>query len=99
MKLRVGNELVLQPPVEAYAFLPFVRVSQMGVVGGDESLNVLGGHAGIGQVGPLEALAAQDREPNLDKAQPGRVHWQEVEHELTAGMSVQPPQHLSRPVG
>jgi len=71
----------------------------MRVVRGDEPLNLLGRDGGICEVGALEALAAQDRKPDLDKAQPGGVHRQEVEHEFPLWMGVQPVRHFSGPVG
>ena len=47
----------------------------MSVVRGDEPLNLLGSDGGICEVGPLEALAAQDRKPDLHQVNANLIDW------------------------
>src|SRR3954451_18119506 len=70
----------------------------MGVVGKHEGFDLLGGDARIREVRSAQAFATQYRKPDFDKTQPGRVYWQEVEHECPLRMGVQPTRHFGRPV-
>jgi len=99
LELSTRGDLGLQPFVEPHTFLPLVGMRHVGVVGSDETLNLLGRYGGIGKVGSLEALAAEDREPDLDKTEPRGMHWQEVEDKPPLRMAVQPVCHFGGPVG
>src|SRR5439155_61853 len=70
----------------------------MGVVGSHESLDLLSGDDGIWEVRSAETFATQYRKPDLDKTQPGRMHRQEVKHERSLRMGIQPTHHFGGPV-
>src|SRR5262249_27389644 len=65
----------------------------MGVVGGDERLDLLRGGGGVGKARAPQALAAQDREPDLDEREPGGVDRQEGEDERPLGAGGAAPGH------
>ena len=70
----------------------------MRVVVRDEPLDLLSSDGGICEVGPFEALAADDRKPDLDKTQPRRMYWEEMEHKRPVRMGVQPIGHFGGPM-
>src|SRR6266567_134700 len=70
----------------------------MRVVVRDEPLDLLSSDGCICEVGPLEALAADDRKPDLDKTQPRRMYWEEMEHKRPVRMGVQPIGHFGGPM-
>jgi hypothetical protein len=70
----VCGDLVLQSLVEAHALPPLKGMSHVGVVGGHEGFDLLGGDAGIRKVRAAQALATEDRKPDLDEAQPASIN-------------------------
>src|ERR1700738_35775 len=96
LKLLSCGDFGLQPPVEADALLPLEGVSHVCVVGGHEAFDLLSGDSRISKIRSAEAFATQDRKPDFDKTQPGRMHRQEVEYECSLRMGVQPAHHFGR---
>src|SRR4029450_6201372 len=74
-----SSQLVLESLVELDPLLPGEGLGVVGVVGGDEGADRPRRRREVGQLGPLEALLAEDGEPGLDEGEPGSMQRQPVE--------------------
>jgi hypothetical protein len=84
------------PPAQGVAFpRPLERMGVMIPVG-DEALDAQLKVFYAVEVAQLQALSVQDREPDLDLVQPGRVRRREVELEAIPMSSVPAPRGLAR---